>query len=293
MSVALHPSAPGFDPAGERGAKLRNFIAASVLLHLALLAFYLLTGGIFGAPGPGGGEALTFQLAAGVGQDLDAAVDLDGARDMPSFADADVEPAPEPEPEVETPAPPETQDIPVRKAETPPEAERATGEASEKAQAGGSEGTVGDDAAGAGGDAEETIINKKGDSITAGQIRGMMTSRTLHLEMGRIDLTGGNRLTNTIIKLNPDGTSEVSLIYYHYKTFHREHSSTRKLSGRGKWWIEGNRWCHQSRIIMHNTKDCYDMTMDGPVLRLYYRKCARGSSPLCKGGRIAAEGFIK
>src|SRR5690606_17554037 len=94
----------GDDPDGERamsvaGAtaeemqprefRLRNFLIASIALHVLLFLSALLTfGGIFGGPGPGGGESVTFQLAAGSANDRYAAPD-----------EPVVEPEPQPEPE--------------------------------------------------------------------------------------------------------------------------------------------------------------------------------------------------
>ena len=84
------------DRAAEpREFRIRNFIIASVLLHaLLFLSAFLTFGGIFGGPGPGGGEAVTFQLAAGSANDRYA---------------APPKPVEEPKPEVkpEPPKPPE------------------------------------------------------------------------------------------------------------------------------------------------------------------------------------------
>src|SRR5690606_41065370 len=114
-------------------------------------------------------------------------------------------------------------------------------------------GVDGGAAGGAGGDAAETILNKKGDSLNAGQIRAQMVGKTFHLEMGRLDLQGGNRLFNTVIELSPDGTTRVELIQYFHQTYHRNSSSTRSPSGPGRRWIEGNRWCHGSKEIQDAT----------------------------------------
>lgn len=286
--------------------KLKTFLGASILLHLALLLYYIIGGGMFGAPGPGDGEALTFQLAAGEGNDDDAAANIDGTDlQTPTFADADVdpvpEPAPEPEPEPEVkpepkPEPQVTEQLPTRRNdEVQPQPAATTPQKGEEevVTPGGSVGTVGYDPYGAGGDLEETIRNRPGNALSGNQISARMTGRTLHLEMGRLDIQGGNRLTNTIIQLNPDGTSRVELVYYHYKTFHQERSSTRRLRGSGNWWIDGNRWCHRSEIIAYGTTDCYDMNMEGNVLRLYYAQCDRQSSPHCKSYRVAGEGSIQ
>ena len=63
--------------------------------------------------------------------------------------------------------------------------------------------------------------------------------------------------------------------------------------GDGKWWIEGNRWCHAAKVIQYGTTDCYDMTREGDIVRLYYAKCTWRSSQLCRTGHIAAEGRIQ
>ncbi len=302
MSVA---DADDFDRSNS--PKLRTFLLASLGVHVLALLLYLVTGGIFGVPGPGGGDALRFQLAAGVGNDDDAAANIDGTDlQTPSFADVDVDPVPEPEPESEPepevkpepkpePKPEVTDRLPTRRNEdvTPQAATTPQRGEQEVVTPGGSIGTVGNDPFGAGGNLEETIRNRPGNSLTGNQISARLTGHTLHLEMGRLDIQGGNRLTNTTIKLNPDGTSEVSLIYYHYRTFHREGSSTRSKYSDGRWWIEGNRFCHQAQVIDYNTKNCYDMNLDGAVLNLYYSSCDRFSSPHCKSYRLAAEGSIR
>ncbi|MBD3667951.1 MAG: hypothetical protein HUJ16_08330 [Kangiella sp.] len=287
------------------GPKLSRFLLTSLGLHLLLLVAYLITGGIFGAPGPGDGDALRFQLAAGQGNDDDAAANIDGT-DLrtPTFADADVDPAPEPAPEPEPEVKPEpkpepkpevTDQLPTRRNEEI-QARTATTEQRGEAEvtvAGGSVGTTGYDPDGAGGDLEETIRNRPGNALTGNQISARLTGHTLHLEMGRLDIQGGNRLTNTVIELHADGTSDVELVYYHYKTFHQERSSTRRRSSSGRWWIEGNRFCHQAKVIDYGTKNCYDMNMDGSVLRLYFAQCGRQSSPHCKSYRLAGEGSIQ
>ncbi len=139
----------------------------------------------------------------------------------------------------------------------------------------------------------DPIPAHKGVPLNGNDIRSRMGGRQFHLEMGRLDQQGSNRLINTVIELHADGTSSVSLTHYFYQTYHSEYSSTRNESGTGRWWIEGDRWCHQSDIINYGTKDCYDITVDGPVVRLYYAECDGESSTLCKTGRIAAEGEVK
>ena len=267
-----------------REFRLRNFLIASLALHGLLFLSMLLTfGGIFGGPGPGGGQSVTFQLAAGSANDRYA------APPEPVKKPEEVKPEPPkpPEPKKETavrkaakPMPP-PEDVP----EPQPEAKPVP------ATAGG--GTQGGPAGGAGGDAEETILNKKGNSLTAGQIRAQMTGKTFVLEMGRIDIQGSSRYVETTIELHADGTTDVDLKHYFFQTYHRGSSTTRSESGEGTWWIEGNRWCHSSKAIQYGTKDCYDMTREGDIVRLYYAPCTFRSSQLCRTGHIAAEGRIQ
>ena len=303
MSVAeVTPGQKSFE-----APKLRTVLLLSVGLHLAVFIYYLLGGGIFGVEGPGDGDALTFQLAAGQDNNDDAAAQIDGSdQQTPTFADADVEPVPEPAPEPEVkpevkpepkpePKPQVTDQLPTRRNEdVQPQAATTPqrGEA-EVTTPGGSVGIEGYDHYGGGGNLEETIRNRPGNSLTGNAISARLTGQTLHLEMGRLDIQGGNRLTNVEIQLNADGTSRVKLVYYHYKTFHQERSSTDSKRGSGRWWIEGNRWCHQSEIISYGTKDCYDMNLDGSTLRLYYSECSRSSSPHCKSYRLAGEGALR
>ena len=270
-----------------REFRLRNFLIASIALHgLLFLSFLLTFGGIFGGPGPGGGESVTFQLAAGSANERYA---------------APPKPIEEPKPEVKSvpPKPPEPKkETAVRKSAKPmpppEEIPEPTPEPVEQpATAGG--GTEGGTAGGAGGDAQETILNKKGDSLTAGQIRAQMTGKTFVLEMGRIDIQGSSRYVETTIQLHPDGTTDVDLKHYFFQTYHRGSGSatTREESGEGTWWIEGNRWCHSSKAIQYGTRDCYDMTREGDIVRLYYAPCTWQSSQLCRSGHIAAEGRIE
>jgi len=261
---------------------LRKFVLVSLLLHaLLFLAMLLTVGGIFGGPGPGGGDSVTFELSAGVADDRFAAP-----------------PEPEAEPEVPQPEPvvvpqPKPEAPPRRAEEAPPpeEEEEQVEEIVDASPAGG--GVDAGQALGAGGDAAETILNRKGDSLSAGQIRAQVVGKTFHLEMGRLDQQGGNRLINTVIQLNADGTTKVTLIQYFHRMYHGQGSGTRSRSGRGTWWIEGNRWCHSSAEIQYGTRDCYDMTRDGNIVRLYYAPCSGTSSQLCRSGRIAAEGEIR
>ncbi len=290
MSMAeLKPSEP---------QNLPDFLAISFLLHAAVFLFFIIGAGIFGVAGPGGGEALTFQLAAGIGNETEAAADIDMASDnMPSFADADLDPVPVIEPEV-VPEPPKKKPkpkaLPKRKAETKPTKKKTTpivGTA-KTAKVGSVQGTVGKKTTGGGGDAPVTILNKRGNSLTGGDFGSRFVGRTLNLDIGRPDVQGGNRLPKVSIELNSDGTSDVEVVQYLYQTFHSTYSSTRTKSGNGFWWIKGNLFCHRSSIISYGTRDCYHLTMDGSVLRMYYDRCTFQSSPDCKAGREAGFGSV-
>ena len=258
-----------------REFRLRNFLIASVALHGLLFLSMLLTfGGIFGGPGPGGGQSVTFQLAAGSANDRYA------AQPEPVKKPEEVKPEP--------PKPPEPKkETAVRKAAKPMPPPEEVQEPQPEAK------PVPATAGGAGGDAEETILNKKGNSLTAGQIRAQMTGKTFVLEMGRIDIQGSSRYVETTIELHADGTTDVDLKHYFFQTYHRGSSTTRSESGEGTWWIEGNRWCHSSKAIQYGTKDCYDMTREGDIVRLYYAPCTFRSSQLCRTGHIAGEGRIQ
>lgn len=281
--TATMPRGAGAEMEG-RDFRLRNFLIGSVVLHALLFLTLLLSfGGIFGGPGPGGGEAVTFQLAAGSANDRYAAPPEPVAKpESPK-----PEPVKPPEPKKQTAVRKDAKPLPPPEVEPEPKPESRE----PAANAGG--GTDGGTSSGAGGDAAETILNKKGNSLTAGQIRGQMTGKTFELEMGRIEQEGTGRYINTIIELHPDGTTDVEFIQYFAQTYHRARSSTRSRSGDGTWWIEGNRWCHRSEEIQYGTRDCYDMTLEGNIVRLYFSTCTSQSSMLCKAGALAAQGEIR
>ncbi|MBI1262373.1 MAG: hypothetical protein GC184_11670 [Rhizobiales bacterium] len=270
------------EPAPQR---LGLFILVSLAIHALLYFGGYLEGGIFGGPGPGGGDSVTFQLAAGPAQDRRA------APPAPKKIAEPVKPKPvaKPEPKPEVAVRKSKKPIEPPKEEVKPEAVEET--PPQTATAGG--GLEGGTGGGAGGDAAETILNRKGNAMTGGQILSRISGKTFHLEMGRVDLEGGNRLINTVIQLNPDGSSKVTLTHYFAQTYHGQYSSTRSESGSGQWMIEGNKWCHRSKIIQYNTKDCYDITSDGPTLRLYYADCGMESSTYCQTGRLAAIGEVR
>ncbi len=302
MSVADPDQVEGFE-----APRLRTVLLLSVGLHLLVLIYYLLGGGIFGVEGPGDGDALTFQLAAGLDNNDDAAAQIDGSdQQTPTFADADIDPVPEPTPEPKPepkpevkpepkPKPQVTEELPTRRNEDIQPQQAATtqqrGE-EEVATPGGSVGIPEYDHYGGGGNLEETIRNRPGNSLTGNAISARLTGQTMNLEMGRLDIQGGHRLLAKI-ELQADGTLDVDASRYHYTIFHQERSATVAKSGSGRWWIEENRFCMQSKVMDHNTKNCFDMNLDGGVLRLYYAECHRNSSPNCKSYRLAGEGRIE
>lgn len=278
----------------SRPPRLATFIGVSVLIHLLLFLLGLNIGGIYGVPGPGGGDALIFQLAAGDAHDRFAAPlapekkpEIEKPKVKP---EAKPKPKPKPKPEV---APRKKKDEAPRPVVEEPKEEPQQDLTLEEELAG--MGLPGGKGRGAGGNAPETILNKKGTSLSGGQISTQMPGRTFELNiMGRGDIAGSNNAINTVIKLNPDGSSEVTLTHYFFQTYHSQYSSTRSESASGRWWVEGNRWCHQSQAINYNTKDCYDMTIEsGSGLRLYYAPCTEDSSALCKSGRLAGTGRVR
>ncbi|HEX7776422.1 MAG TPA: hypothetical protein VF449_07820 [Parvibaculum sp.] len=255
---------------------------------------------------------MKYQRAAGAGHDRLAASGVITAelvrapKPMPVEKKAEEKPKPVEKPKLE-PAPNPKAEIklkpkkakPIEKKEQP--AEEKPAEPAPPAQqltleeelAGVGKGVQGGKGQGDGGNAPETILNHKGTLMLGGEMTSRLSGKTFHLEMGRVDLQGGNRLINTVITLHPDGTSDVTLTHYYFQTYHEQYSSTRDESGTGHWWIEGNRWCHQSPIINYNTKDCYDLASEGPEVRLYYAPCGADASQLCKTGRLAGVGEVK
>ncbi len=286
--------------------------AVSILFHILLILLVLFRMALMGGPGPGGGDGMKYQRAAGAGHDKLAAEGVITAElvkaPKPKPVEKKVEEKPKPveKPKFE-PAPNPKAEIKVRKqkpkpVETKPEpAETQPSEPTqptreltlEEELAGVGKGVAGGKGQGDGGNAIETILNHKGTLMLGGEMSSRLSGKTFHLEMGRVDVQGGNRLINTEIELHPDGTSTVTLTHYFFQTYHELYSSTRSESGTGHWWIEGNRWCHQSPIINYNTKDCYDLTTAGAEVRLYYAPCNQESSALCKTGRLAGTGEVK
>lgn len=275
--------------------KLLLFLVLAVVLHLALFFFGLLFGGIYGVPGPGGGDALVFQLAAGDAHDRFAAPKAVEVKPKPKpvVEKPKVKPKPKPKPKLEVAPRKAKNEKPRPVVEEPKEEPEPEPELTLEEELAGM-GVAGGKGQGARGQAIETIKNKKGNSLTGAMIATQMSGRTFKLNvMGRDDIQGTNNAINTVIKLHPDGTSEVTLTHFYRQTYHSLYSSTRSESASGRWWIEGNRWCHQSEAINYNTKDCYELTTDGPTLRLYYAPCTIESSSLCRSGRRAAIGAVE
>lgn len=285
-SMNIVPNAPA-----PRSPQLWPFIAAAIVIHLFLFFFGVLFGGIYGVPGPGGGDALTFQLAAGDAHDRFAAPVAPVTTPKPVVVPPKVKPKPKPKPKVEV-APRKKKNVAPRPVvEEPKEEPQPEMTLEEELAAMGKAGGTGQ---GARGQALETFRNKKGNSLSGLQLSTQMPGRTFELNIfGRGDIQGVNNAINTVIMLNPDGSSDIKLTHYYFQTYHSQYSSTRSESATGHWWVEGNRWCHQSEAINYNTKDCYDITLDGPVLRLYYAPCTDDSSALCKSGRLAGTGEVK
>lgn len=268
MSVAV--ATPDLIYAQEQRRSVRHAIGllVSILVHLLMLWLWfsgLLQTGVSGGAS-GDGNLVVVQIAAGPAQDRYA--EPEAVKHTDKFIEVKSDAIPVPDFEVK---PSET----AIHIELKPASQSAAG------------------GQGAGGDASETSMARKGKALSAGDIRGMFTGHTFKLEMGRVDLEGGNRLVNTEIEMLPDGTTDVTLTQYFAQTYHDLYSSTRSESGSGQWSVEGNHWCHRSKIIQYNTRDCYDVTVDGPTVRFYYADCTNESSMLCKPGRLAAIGEIK
>lgn len=305
------------------GPKLRLFLIVSILLHF-LLFLYLSLDGLFEG-NDAEDEAVTVELAAGPGEDTYATQDLDQINDRaPSFTQSDYEPVPVPQPPQEivepTPVVPKVQpvprpEIPVRKAEkpkpepqpkkverpapakpvdaapAPPKPAPQTAEKEGAGVKGAATDKTGDGAKGTA--AKTTGVPKKGVPIKGGDIRSRVAGKTFHLEIGKLSIAGSNRFLDTTIELRPDGTTEVEATQYFFQTGHSEYSSTRRLSGDGKWWVEGNRWCHSSSALFYGARDCFDITQEGVIVRLYFGECTWQSSSLCRPGALAARGTVK
>lgn len=271
--------------------KLMPFVIAALVFHLALFFMGLLFGGIYGVPGPGGGNALTFQLAAGDAHDRFAAPKTNIEKTKPIVEKPKVKPKPKPKPKVEVAPRKKKDEAPrpvVEEVKEEPQPELTLEE--ELAGMGVADGK----GRGARGNAPETILNMRGNALNSGMIQSQMTGHTLKLNLlGREDYQGANGAINSEIKLHPDGTADVSLTHRFFQTYHEQYSSTRSESASGRWWINGNSLCMQSKAINNNTKDCYDMSMEGPTLHLYYAPCTGESSMLCKSGRKAGTGRIE
>ncbi|MDO8287872.1 MAG: hypothetical protein Q7T44_01505 [Parvibaculum sp.] len=135
---------------------------------------------------------------------------------------------------------------------------------------------------------------QRGNIISVSEIQSQVTGHTLRLNLlGSGHYQGENGAINSEIKLNADGTADISVTHRFFQTYHEKYSSTRSETAKGRWWINGNSLCMQSKAINNNTKDCYDMSMEGPTLHLYYAPCTGESSMLCKSGRKAGTGRIE
>jgi|GEM_PF-610561 len=283
------------------------FIILSLLGHLVALLYGLVHGGIQGVPGPGGGKVMYFDLSKGQAHDVIAAP-LAPEKPKPVVTPPKEKPkAPEkPKAKVKAKAPPKpkpallkdayspekkyVKEEPAEEEETTPGPQTPMTLEEELAAQGLKDGK----GRGGGGEAPETILNKKGNSLTGSLIQSQMTGHTLYLNLlSREDYEGANGAIDSSIKLNADGTADVSVTHRFFQTYHEQYSSTRSESAKGRWWVDGNRLCLQTPALSDNTKNCYDMSAQGPVLHFYYAPCTSESSMLCKSGRKAGTGAIE
>lgn len=278
-------------------------IVLSLFVHLLALLFAIINGGILGVPGPGGGSVMYFELAKGPGKDVTAAPlapekpkpvvtppkEKPKAKDKPK-AKVPSKPRPKPLAEGYSPEKKYVKPEPVEAEETTTEPQRELTLEEELAGM----GVPGGKGRGGGGTAPETILNKKGNSLTGGTIQSQMTGHTLFLNLlSREDYQGANGAINSEIKLNADGTIDVSVTHRFFQTYHDQYSSTRSETAKGRWWVEGNRLCLQTSALSDNTKNCYDMSSEGPTLHFYFAPCTGESSMLCKSGRKAGTGKVE
>lgn len=274
---------------------LAAFVLVSFLLHLLWFVWYALQGAQMFAPlqdggilGIGGGEDIIFELSrgdsGGADQELPE-VEMDFREAFQDTLNEDTIEAPVIEEEAAVPLAPSPDDGKDAKAKEDADKAKAAAEAAAKA----SKARAGGD----GGDAERTRKNRGGTGLSGAQIGSSVTGRTLNLIAGRLDIPAGNRLMNVKLNLFPDGTMRVDLVYFHYKTFHKLVTSTRRLKGDGTWFIEGNSLCLKAMVIDYGTVNCYEMNQrENGELDFYFTTCSNRSSSTCSSGRLGAQGRI-
>ncbi|MES1991132.1 MAG: hypothetical protein V4441_09300 [Pseudomonadota bacterium] len=283
------------------------FIVLSLLGHLLAMLYGLVHGGIQGVPGPGGGKVMYFDLSKGQAHDVIAApLAPEKPKLVVTQPKAKTKVPEKPKVQVKAKAPPKDQPKLMKDAYSPEnkyvkqelveEEETTPGPQTpmtleEELAAQGLKDGKG---RGGGGEAPETILNKKGNSLTGSLIQSQMTGHMLYLNLlSREDYEGANGAIDSSVKLNADGTADVSVTHRFFQTYHDQYSSTRSETAKGRWWVDGNRLCLQTPALVDNTKNCYDMSAEGPVLHFYYAPCTSESSMLCKSGRKAGTGAIK
>ena len=277
-------------PLVEKGSLRRRvaepFIILSLLGHLIALLYGLVHGGIMGVPGPGGGKVMYFDLAKGQAHDVIAAP---LAPEKPKPVVTPPKDQPKLMKDAYSPEKKYVKQEPVEEEETTPGPQTPMTLEEELAAQGMKDGK----GKGGGGEAPETILNKKGNSLTGSLIQSQMTGHVLYLNLlSREDYQGANGAIDSSIKLNADGSADVSVTHRFFQTYHEQYSSTRSETAKGRWWVDGNRLCLQTPALSDNTKNCYDMSAEGPVIHFYYAPCTSESSMLCKSGRKAGRGRL-
>lgn len=287
----------------------------SFLIHGLLLLFILLTGmSLGGGSGKGTGEGAGKAMEVMLVREKAAAAPAAAAKPSPPMHPrSEVKADPQPKPQVVQKAKAVTKVAKQPKVQASaaaavlpsvatgfgkgePESVYGTSDGKNSSTPSGGTGTGTGQGTGAG---AEIGINgmplppKKGKKLTSAEVRERMVGHTFQLEIGRVEQANSNRLIDSTIQLNADGTTNVRATAYYNQTAHGQYSSTDAKQGTGAWWIEGNRWCHKSEDIQYNTSNCYDVTVDGPLIRFYYAECKQGSTPLCAQGQLAAQGTMK
>jgi len=146
---------------------------------------------------------------------------------------------------------------------------------------------AGDDAGGG-----EAGKGRQGAPVAGRAVGTLFQEKTLKLTMGRLDTPGGSRLQEMFVTIKGDGTTKVQMNHYFYRMYHEGGPATRSVSGEGRWWVEGQAWCHSAPDVNYGAEECYDMTEENGLLRLYYTGCTARSSMYCKTGRLGAEGMV-